>query len=94
MVDGAGQRTILPHYIYVAVASAIRDTAESQPLSYNQGPTSLHPDYTVRDWQEALDVVADKIGDALAEQNPYFDKDIFLEVCGAPGWWHTREGLV
>jgi hypothetical protein len=69
VVNGAGQRTIFPHHIYVAVASAIRDTAESGPSSYSH------------QWDEALDVVADKIGDALAEQNPYFDKDIFLELC-------------
>tara|TARA_A100001515_G_scaffold120041_1_gene102850 strand:+ start:2252 stop:2479 length:228 start_codon:yes stop_codon:yes gene_type:complete len=69
VVDGAGRRTIFPHYIYVAVASAIRDTAESGPSSYSH------------QWDEALDVVADRIGGVLAEQNPYFDKDIFLELC-------------
>lgn len=58
-------------YIYVAVASAISDTAESGPSSYSH------------QWDEALDVVADKIGDALAEQDRYkvFDKDVFLKMC-------------
>ena len=73
MVDGAGQGTILNHYIYVAVASAIRETNERGPSSYSDH------------WGEALDVVADRIGHALAEQNPYFDKDIFTEMCKSGG---------